>query len=198
MPITAAQAEVLKQYVDEDANLAGANLQLKDIPDYRAFEEEYEAKFKKPSYRASNLTWTRYWNRKDRMWLEVVNKSLLPENIVGACVIGGLTMAALKAGFKVQLSDLLAVGGTSILDSTIPLDDVGKKTKKVLQEFTGLSFEELLEMQRINDLHEPETSQYWDEKKEEYVENPVYGKSEEECTIARRTALKAYLDSITV
>lgn len=36
-----------------------------------------------------------HWSRaREVAWAEVVNQRLLPENVVGACVVGGLFMAA--------------------------------------------------------------------------------------------------------
>lgn len=199
MPITKDQADVLKGIIDQDANLASANLRLNDVPDYDQFVIDYETKFKKPDLRkASPLAWTRYWMRQDRHWFELVNKSLLPENVTGACVIGGFTLAALKAGFPVQLSDLLANGGKKSADSGISIAEVGKKTQKVLKEFTGMNFEELVTMQGINDMYNPDSREVYDMLQKNNITNRFYRKDESVITTARRKALKAYIDSITI
>jgi hypothetical protein len=193
MPITQAQYDILEPIVDADANLVGANLELANVPDYDDFSKEYGDKFKRPSYDSSNLSWSRWENRKSRMWGEIVNKSLLPDNIIGACVIGGFTLAALKAGAPVMLSDLFKLDGQA--SSSIPLDEVKQRTQKALRQFTGMNFDELRECQRINDSTNGE-DQYIYNERNAMVINHLYRKSKSEVLAARRAALKAYLHSI--
>lgn len=198
MPITKEQATVLKSVIDQDANLTGSNLKLKNIPDYDEFYDKYVEQFKQPSWDSSSRTWTLWNNRKNRAWAEIVNKSLLPENVVGACVIGGFALAAMAAGEKVQLIDLFEDGGDSHLSASIPLYDVGDNTKKALLQFTGMTFEELLKAQDINDRINAEDQYIYNEDKTAMITNPFYGKSEKQVLNARRKALKAHIDSITI
>lgn len=217
MPITAEQAVFLKKMVSEDANLNGYNLKLKEVPDYYEWLGGYETQFPEPSVpivsESTNEEWMEYTKKtrdweftRDSAWLEAVNQSILPENVEGACVIGGFTIAALKAGWDVRLIDLIPSGKTRYLKSEedfrnalgAGMYSLPTKTSELLSEFTGLSFEELTVLQSTNDAFSS-VALFWtnpttgkDEK------NPYTGKPDWIITRARRIALKKKIDSFVV
>jgi len=204
--LTQEQADALFEIIDADANLVGQNLQLKDVPDYYDWAEKYdeahpyppyeyeEAKKDSTYYQKHNALVNAHEDARGAAWEEVVNSALLEENIIGACVIGGLTIAALKSGTQVRLSDLFHEG-TREFNSAIGLGSLKREVSQALQEFTGLSFDHLMDLQRINDSTNTSSEEVWDYLHDIYVMNPAHNKSSEEATAFRREKLKEYIQA---
>lgn len=207
MPITKAQGEILKALVDEDANLVGANLQLKDVPDYYDFMRKWDIENPAPADDADWEVWDAHNDTRNAAWGEAVNKALLPENITGACVIGGFAIAALKSGAPITLRELAGRGNESNLRELgtafeTGIGSLGYDIKNELMNFTGMSFDELYTCQRINDSTKVDNA-YYSEYGENGswagdIDNPIYGKTPEEATIHRRERLKEFIDSISI
>lgn len=204
--LTQEQANALFEIIDADANLVGHNLQLKDVPEYYEWSSKYEEAHPYPEYDYNeaekdsdysmkhNKLIDAHEDARDGAWEEVVNNALLEENIIGACVIGGLTIAAMKAGTQVRLIDLLS-SGTRELTSAIGLGSLKPEVVHALQEFTGLTFDHLYDLQRINDGLQNGSQEVWDYVNEVYTKNPAYEKTPEEATIVRRQRLKEYVQA---
>lgn len=200
MPITKAQADILKALVDEDANLAGANLKLEAVPNYHEFVYEWTQQHPEPNYTSDGWeAWEEWKTSQDAAWIEEVNGSLLPEKVIGACVIGGFAIAALKAGHPIKLYELTGNTRPTDLEFSVGLGSLNYDLRVELEKFTGMTYEELYQCQRVNDTVRSDAAHYFSlEADYRDVENPVYGKSEEEVTAHRRERLKSYIDSITI
>ncbi len=207
--ITQEQANTLFAIVDADANLVGKNLDLSRVPNFDEWNDKYteenpepvydpDADTQNPNYYTGYARARNSWIlQRNQDWAEAVNDSLLEDGVItGACVIGGLTIAALKAGRPVKLIHL--VSNVRSFDSMISLTSVSQDLVDELKGFTGLSFEALGDLQRINDSTNPNITQLWSYVKDEYVDNPVHGKSLEECTVYRRERLKEYIQALVI
>jgi hypothetical protein len=142
--LSTEQGDRIKGIIDEDANLVGKYLEIRGCgdEDYAKFSTGFEAATP-PAERDDDA----YWFKLDRAWAEHVNARLLPENVVGACVVGGLFMAAFDgmpdkgAGL---LPDLFERNESYVGD--IDYDIIAR-----LYEEFGLTKEMLGELQDIND-----------------------------------------------
>lgn len=163
--LTPEQGEKIKGIINNDANLIEAYLKIKDL-DYEDWSMVYEMKHPSPKH------WDRMYSvRRDIAWQEEVNKKLLPENVLGACVIGGLAISLIaKYPERNLLRELYNSNARGI--QNVHLHEVSV----LLEEEFGLTMNMQRELQYTND--------------------NVVGKSEV-YTLERRENLKKLIDSWT-
>lgn len=143
--LTKEQADRVKEIIDGDANLASAYLKVKDI-NYIDFANDWEEKNPLPEdiyeYRAVNN-----WHlKKQEDWEEYINSKLLPENVLGACVIGGLAISLIaKYPERNLLRELYNFNARGI--QNVNLHEVSV----LLEEEFGLTMNMQRELQYTND-----------------------------------------------
>ena len=140
MPISLKQAERIKAIIDNDANIVSEYLQVKGL-DYAAFESKFSAEYKQRTGLGNDFAaYDAFLDELEDAWANEIGDKLTPENITGACVIGGLAIAASPL---ISLTKLWETNAESINN----LDELAD----ALRDYYGLNYEELYDLQEIND-----------------------------------------------
>lgn len=151
--LTTEQAERIKAIIDQDASLVYAYLDVKGLSynDRIEWDSKYEESTPKPHFYNDQFTsvtppWVDWHRTKNNAWAEHVNATLLPDNVIGACVIGGLTLAACSLNpehTKSFMAEMFSQNCTGI-------GQLNNISNLLFDEF-GLTRKMLLQLQHIND-----------------------------------------------
>lgn len=140
--LTPEQGEKIKGIINNDANLIEAYLKIKDL-DYEDWSMVYEMKHPSPKH------WDRMYSvRRDVAWQEEVNKKLLPENVVGACVVGGFFLALLA-----EQPEKKAFLPSIWQNNESRVEDLPSELVVLLIDEYGLNLGMLETLQSINDVN---------------------------------------------
>lgn len=137
--LTEEQATRIKDVIDKDANLVGAYLAIKGCgeADYERFQAEYKARDPFPDTLDEQNKW---WLDLDEEWEDHVNECLIPDNVIGACVVGGL-----------YLTTTYDITPLWTSNEDCPVEELPDDVLRALEDEFGLTTAMLAELQCIND-----------------------------------------------